>query len=144
MLLCGWSATRAPAYAPPMTKQVLTTELAPRSPLYSQGIRSGPVIHVAGMTGLDPVTKAMAGPTIQEQTRQSLRNSRAVVEAGGGTLDDVVQVTVLLADPADFAGMNEQYARLFATDPPARAVARLGVDLPGVLVSILMTAHVGD
>ena len=65
-----------------------------------------------------------------------------VIEAAGGTLDDVVQVTVLLADPADFAGMNEEYEKVFAADPPARAVTKLGVDLPDLLVSIMMTAHV--
>lgn len=83
----------------------------------------------------------LAGPGIGEQTRQALRNGTAVVEAGGGTIDDVVQVTVLLARPEDFAGMNEEYARVFATTPPARAVAKLGVEIPNVLVSIMMTAH---
>ena len=58
------------------------------------------------------------------------------------TLEDVVQVTVLLADPAHFAGMNEEYERVFAVEPPARAVTKLGVELPNVLVSIMMTAHV--
>jgi 2-iminobutanoate/2-iminopropanoate deaminase len=52
------------------------------------------------------------------------------------------KVTVLLANPADFAGMNEAYATVFTTDPPARAVARLGPELPGTLVSITMTAHI--
>ena len=56
------------------------------------------------MTGVDVTTKRLAGTTIQEQTRQALRNCGEVVNAAGGTLDDVVQVTVLLADPADFAG----------------------------------------
>ena len=53
-----------------------------------------------------------------------------------------MQVTVLLANPADFAGMNEEYAKVFATDPPTRAVTKLGVELTNVLVSIMMTAHV--
>ena len=65
-----------------------------------------------------------------------------MLEAGGGSLEDVVQVTVLLADPADFAGMNEEYEKVFAVDPPARAVTKLGVDLPNLLVSIMMTAYV--
>ena len=78
-------------------------------------------------------TNRMAGATIEEQTRQSLRNCAAIIAAGGGTLDDVVQVTVLLANPADFAGMNEEYAKVFAVDPPARAVTKLGVELPNVL-----------
>jgi 2-iminobutanoate/2-iminopropanoate deaminase len=94
------------------------------------------------MVGIDAATKQLAGATIQEQTRQALRNCKAIVEAGGGRLEEVIQVTVLLANPADFAGMNEEYAKVFATEPPARAVTRLGVELPNVLVSIMMTAHV--
>ncbi|HMG53960.1 MAG TPA: RidA family protein [Kofleriaceae bacterium] len=74
--------------------------------------------------------------------RAGTRYGKLIVEAGGGRLEDVVQVTVLLANPADFAGMNEEYAKVFATEPPARAVTKLGVELPNVLVSIMMTAHV--
>jgi 2-iminobutanoate/2-iminopropanoate deaminase len=125
-----------------MKKQILRTDEAPSSPLYSQGVRVGSTIYVSGMPGIDAATKQLAGVTIQEQTRQALRNCKAVVEAGGGRLEDVVQVTVLLASPADFAGMNEEYAKVFATEPPARAVTRLGVELPNVLVSIMMAAHV--
>jgi 2-iminobutanoate/2-iminopropanoate deaminase len=100
------------------------------------------MVHVAGMAGIDIDTKQLAGETIEEQTRQALRNCAAVLEAAGGTLDDVLQVTVLLADPADFAGMNEEYAKVFTVDPPARAVAKLGVELPNLRVSVMMTANV--
>ena len=124
-----------------MSRHVLTTPAAPSSPLFSQGVRAGSTIYVSGMTGTDATTMQLAGPGIGEQTRQALRNGIAVVEAGGGTIEDVVQVTVLLARPEDFAGMNEEYARVFATTPPARAVAKLGVEIPNVLVSIMMTAH---
>jgi len=126
-----------------MGKQIIRTDKAPTSPLYSQAVRAGSTVYVSGTTGMDVATKEMAGSTVQEQTRQALRNCSAIVEAAGGTLDDVVQVTVLLANPADFAGMNEEYAKAFAQDPPARAVAKLGVDFPNVLVSIMMTAHLG-
>ena len=125
-----------------MKKQIVRTEAAPSSPLYSQGVRAGSTIYVSGTPGIDVATKQLAGATIQEQTRQALRNCKAIVEAGGGRLEDVVQVTVLLANPADFAGMNEEYTKVFATEPPARAVTKLGVELPNVLVSIMMTAHV--
>jgi 2-iminobutanoate/2-iminopropanoate deaminase len=125
-----------------MTKQIIRTDAAPSSPLYSQAVRVGSTIYVAGTAGIDVATKQLVGMTIQEQTRQALRNCKAIVEAGGGRLEDVVQVTVLLANPADFAGMNEEYAKVFAADPPARAVAKLGVELPNLLVSIMMTAHV--
>lgn len=124
-----------------MSRQILTTDQAPRSPLFSQGVKVGSVIYVSGTTGTDVTTGQLAGPTIQEQTRQAMRNCAEILAAGGATLDDVVQVTVLLTDPADFAGLNEEYAATFPTEPPARAVAKLGVHLPGVLVSIMMTAH---
>jgi 2-iminobutanoate/2-iminopropanoate deaminase len=127
-----------------MTKRIITTAQAPTSPLYSQGIRVGSTIYVSGMVGMDAATKQMAGTTIQEQTRQALRNCTVIVEAGGGALADVVQVTVLLTNPTDFAGMNEAYAQVFPTEPPARAVAKLGVELPNVLVSIMMTAQLED
>jgi 2-iminobutanoate/2-iminopropanoate deaminase len=125
-----------------MKKQIVRTEAAPSSPLYSQGVKVGTTLYVSGTPGIDVTTKQLAGPTIQDQTRQALRNCQAVVEAGGGRLEDVVQVTVLLANPADFAGMNEEYAKVFAMDPPTRAVTKLGVEMPNVLVSIMMTAHV--
>jgi len=125
-----------------MKKQIITTSDAPSSPLYSQGVKIGSSLFVAGMAGIDPATGQMAGPTIQEQTRQALGNCLAIVQAGGGTQDDVVQVTVLLTNPGDFAGMNEAYAGVFVTDPPARMVTKLGVELPNVLVSIAMTAQI--
>ena len=127
-----------------MTKQIISTPHAPSSPLYSQGVRVGPTIYVSGMVGVDTVSGQLAGPTIQEQTRQALLNCVAIVEAGGGSLDDITQVTVLLSDPDDFAGMNEAYGEFFASEPPARAVAKLGAVLPGVLVSVMVTAYMDD
>ena len=125
-----------------MKKQIVRTAEAPSSPLYSQAVKVGSTLYVSGTPGIDVATKQLAGTSIQEQTRQALRNCQAIVESAGGTLDDVVQVTILLADPADFAGMNEEYAKVFATEPPARAVTKLGVELPNLLVSIMMIAHV--
>jgi len=94
------------------------------------------------MVGIDTATGQLAGSTIQSQTEQALLNCVVVVEAGGGTKEDIAQVTVLLTHSDDFAGMNEAYAAFFPADPPARAVAKLGVELPGVLVSIMLTAQV--
>ena len=123
-----------------MGRQLIRTDLAPGSSLYSQGVRVGDHICVSGMTGTDPATGDLAGGTIQVQTRQAIANCLAILEAGGAGYDDIVEVGVLLTNPADFAGLNEEYARAFPTDPPARYVAKLGVELPGVLVSIRMTA----
>jgi 2-iminobutanoate/2-iminopropanoate deaminase len=124
-------------------REVITTPNAPGSPLYSQAVKAGNNIYVSGLVGIDVSTGALAGPTIGEQTRQALTNCQAVLEAAGATLADVVEVGVLLTNPADFAGMNEEYARWFPADPPTRYVAKLGVELPNVLVSIRMNAYLG-
>ena len=124
-----------------MSRQIISTPSAPTSPLFSQGVQAGPFVYVSGLVGIDPATGKLAGDTIQEQTRQSLTNCQAVLEAAGATLDDVVEVGVLLTRSEDFAGLNEEYATWFPAEPPTRYVARLGVDLPGLLVSIRMTAY---
>ena len=125
-----------------MPRQIITTAKAPSSPLYSQGAKAGPLLVVSGIVGIDPSTGELAGDTIQDQTRQALTNCTAILEAGGADLDDVIEVGVLLTDPADFAGLNEEYGRWFQPEPPTRYVAKLGVNLPGLLVSIRMTAFV--
>jgi 2-iminobutanoate/2-iminopropanoate deaminase len=127
-----------------MTRQIIRTPDAPTSPLFSQAIRVGSNIYVSGIVGIDPATKQMAGSTIQEQTRQALINCENILRAAGATLENVVEVLVLLTRPNDFAGLNEEYAKFFPTDPPTRAVAKLGVELPNVLVSIKMTAALQD
>ena len=124
-------------------REIVRTDEAPSSALYSQAVKAGDLVYVSGVVGLDVATGALAGPTIQEQTRQALANCRAVLQAAGAAWDDVVEVGVLLTNPADFAGMNEEYATWFPETPPTRYVAKLGVDLPGVLVSIRMTAFTG-
>lgn len=124
-------------------REILHTDDAPASPLYSQGLKVGSHVYVSGLVGIDVTTGRLAGPSIQDQTRQALANCRAVLAAGGATLDDVVEVGVLLADPDDFAGLNEEYAAWFPTEPPCRYAARLGPVIPGVLVSIRMTAVTG-
>ena len=126
-----------------MPRQIITTENAPASPYYSQGVRAGSLLLVSGTVGIDPATGSLAGETIQLQTRQALANCEAILQAGGASLEDVVEVGVLLTHSTDFPGLNEEYARWFPTQPPTRYVARLGVDLPGILVSIRMTAVLG-
>ena len=123
-----------------MPRQIITTSDAPRSPLFSQGVKVGSQVFISGTTGLDVSTGRMAGDDIQAQTRQALANCEAILRAAGATLDDVIEVGVLLIDPSDFAGMNEEYARWFPSDPPARYAAKLGAEVPGLLVSIRMTA----
>jgi 2-iminobutanoate/2-iminopropanoate deaminase len=123
-----------------MAREVIRTKDAPSSALFSQGIRVGSTVWLSGIVGIDPATGQLAGPTIQAQTRQALRNCEAILGAAGATRGDVVEVLVLLARPDDFAGLNEEYASFFPADPPARAVSRLGVEVPGLLVSLKLTA----
>jgi 2-iminobutanoate/2-iminopropanoate deaminase len=127
-----------------MSRQIIRTPEAPASPLYSQATRAGSTVYLSGIVGIDPKTNAMAGSTIQEQTRQALINCWKILQVAGAQLTDVVEVLVLLTRPNDFAGMNEEYARFFPVDPPARAVAKLGVELPNVLVSVKMTAVLSE
>ncbi len=126
-----------------MPRQIISTADAPTSPLFSQAVKAGPLVLVSGMVGTDPATGTLAGDTVQAQTRQALRNCEAILREAGATLDDVIDVGILLAHPNDFAGMNEEYARWFPTDPPARHGVKLGVEVPGLLISIRMTAYVG-
>ena len=74
--------------------------------------------------------------TIEEQTRQALTNCQSILRAAGAELANVVEVCVLLARPSDFSGLNEEYAKCFPKNPPTRAVAKLGVEVPNLLVSI--------
>src|SRR6476620_3115341 len=125
-----------------MPRQTITAANAPSSPLFSQGVKAGPHVYVSGIVGIDPVSGSLVGATIQDQTRQALKNCEAILDAAGASLDDVVEVCVLLANPDDFAGLNEEYARWFPSDPPTRSTTKLGVEMPGLLVSVRMTAFV--
>jgi 2-iminobutanoate/2-iminopropanoate deaminase len=126
-----------------MPRQIIATPNAPASPLFSQGVKAGPTIYLSGIVGIDPATGSLTGDTIQAQTRQALTNCEAILRAGGATLADVVEVGILLARPGDFEGMNEEWARWFPAAPPARHGVKLGVDVPGLLVSVRMTAYAG-
>ena len=111
---------------------------------YSQAVLAGDFLYVSGQLPLDPVSGAMAGDTAAEQAEQSIRNLSAILEAAGMTLDDVVKTTVLLADIADFAAVNEVYAKHFTgAVRPARAAFAVR-DLPkGAKVEIELVAYKG-
>ncbi len=121
-------------------RQIVRTPDAPSSPLFSQAIKVGPTVYLSGIVGIDSKTNQLAGATIGEQTRQSLLNCENILREAGATLDDVVDVCVLLSRPDDFGGLNEEYAKFFSVDPPVRSVAKLGVEIPNLLVSIKMIA----
>ncbi len=123
-----------------MQKEIIHSSEVPSSLLYSQAVKVGNWIYLSGFTGMDLRTKQLAGQTIEEQTRQAIQNCTSVLVAAKSTLDEVVQVIVLLRDPEDFERMNSEYSKFFPNDPPARMVTKLGVNLPNVRVSIAMTA----
>ncbi len=115
-----------------MTKKIIKTDKAslPVGP-YNQGVSTGSLIYTAGQIPLDKAGNMVPGG-IKEQTKQVLENVKAVVEAGGSTLDNVIKATVFLKDLNDFAGMNEVYGQYFkAENAPARTtiqVARIPKD----------------
>lgn len=90
-----------------MTRTIVHAEGAPQSKTYSQAVKAGGLVFVAGEGPFDPLTGAVVGETIQEQARQCLTNVEAILRAAGSGLDRVVSATFILRDAADFAGMNE-------------------------------------
>ena len=125
-----------------MPREVISTPDAPQNPAYSQAVKAGGTVYVAGTVGVDVATGEFAGPTIQEQTRQALLNCRAILRAAGGELSDAVMVHVLLARPDDAPGVTEVVNEFWPDVRPPRCVSKIGVDRPELLVSIAMTAVV--
>ena len=124
-----------------MEKEIVSTDQAPRPPAaYSQAVKAAGLIFVSGQGPFDPQTGEVVGQTIQDQTRQCLKNIRAILAAAGSSMDRVVTTTFILGDPGDFAGMNEEWLKWFAADPPARQGAKLPLDLPGLKISIAAVA----
>jgi 2-iminobutanoate/2-iminopropanoate deaminase len=123
-----------------MPKEVISTSEAPQNPAYSQAVKAGNTIYVAGTIGVDVATDQFAGLTIQEQTRQALLNCQAILRAAGAELSDAVMLHVLLARPDDAPGVTEVINEFWPDVRPARCVSKIGVDRPELLVSIAMTA----
>ena len=95
-----------------MNKRVISTDGAPAAiGPYSQGVRAGNLIFTAGQIPLDPATQQVSASGITDQTTRVLENLKAVLEAGGSSLDRAVKATVFLKDFNDFAAMNEVYAQ---------------------------------
>lgn len=125
-----------------MSRQIIFSPNAARPPAaYSQAVRAAGLIFVSGTAPHDPESGALVGSTIQEQTRQCLRNISAILEAAGSSLDKIASVTVVLADEQDFPGMNEEWLKWFPSNPPARQGAKLPAKIPGLKVSIAAIAE---
>jgi 2-iminobutanoate/2-iminopropanoate deaminase len=125
-----------------MAKIIVKTDEAPKSLAgYSQAVKAGGLIFVAGQGPFDAKTGEVVGTTIQEQTAQCLRNIEAILQAANSSLDKAVSATFILAEESDFAGMNEEWAKWFPTDPPARQGAKLPIRPKGMKISIALVAE---
>lgn len=123
-------------------KKVLATAQAPAAiGPYSQAMHADKFVFVSGQLPIDPATGAFAGDDIKAQTRQSLANIKAILESDGLTMKDVVKVTVLMQNIADFAAMNEVYATFFEGDCPARAAFEVAALPKAALVEIEAIAY---
>ena len=126
-----------------MDKTVVRTEAAPapfQGAPYSQAIRVGELVFVAGQLGLKPGDKAIEGD-ITQQTEQVMRNLTAILDAAGSSLERLVKTTVFLQHLDDFAAMNEVYARHVGDRPPARSTVEVAKLPSGALVEIEAVAH---
>ena len=122
-------------------KLIVATEAAPKAiGPYSQAVWAGDLLFCSGQTPIDPATGTVASDNVTEQAHQTIKNVRAILEAAGLTLDNVVKATVFIKNMNDFAAINEVYASYFQKPYPARScveVARLPRD---VLVEIEVVA----
>lgn len=125
-----------------MSRQIIFAKKAAKPPAtYSQAVKAAGLIFVSGTAPHDPETGALVGSTVQEQTRQCMRNISAILEAAGSSLDKIVSATVVLAEEQDFQGMNEEWLKWFPSNPPARQGAKLPVKMPGLKVPIAAIAE---
>lgn len=127
-----------------LTHEVVATGNMPR-PLgpYSQAVRAGDFVFVAGQPGLDPATGQLPGEGFEGQARQAFRNLATVLEEAGSGLERVVKTTIFMADAGHFPKLNELYAEFFPRNPPVRSVPI--VQLPrGLQISIECIALVRD
>ena len=126
-------------------KQVIRTDDAPapfQGAPYSQAIRYGDLLFVAGQVPLTPGHDAISGDTIEEQTERVCENLKAILEAAGSSFEKVLNTTIYLTDFADFGGLNEVYGRYVGPNPPARATVQIAGLPMGAKVEIAVVAHV--
>jgi 2-iminobutanoate/2-iminopropanoate deaminase len=122
-------------------RQIISTDSGPRTGLpYSQAVRHGDLVFVAGQVALDPATGQVVQGDIRPQTRQVLENIQAILRAAGTSLAHAVECLCLLSNISDFAAFNEVYKGFFPKDPPARTTVQAVLPRPGLLVEIRTVA----
>ena len=127
------------------TKTVIRTENAPapfQGAPYSQAIRAGDFVFVSGQLAIDPADGKMVEGPIGAQTERIFLNIKAILEAAGSSLDNLVKTSVFLADLGDFAAMNEAYAKYAGANPPARSTFQVAGLPAGARIEIEVVAHV--
>lgn len=122
--------------------QISTSAGSPPGGPYSQGIRAGDFVFVAGQGPKNPATGKIDGTTIEEQTAQVLENVKAILEAAGASMADVVKVTAHLTDLSLFDRYNSVYVKYFPDPKPVRTT--VGSQLLGFMVEIDAIAYVGE
>jgi 2-iminobutanoate/2-iminopropanoate deaminase len=119
-----------------MSKKIITTTNAPAAiGPYSQAVQHGKTLYVSGQIPLNPGTKEIADD-VKQQTRQSMENIKAIVEAAGASMEDVIRCGIFVTDLGDFAVVNEVYASFFEGDFPARATVQVAALPLGAKVEI--------
>ncbi|TKJ33950.1 MAG: hypothetical protein CEE38_19085 [Planctomycetes bacterium B3_Pla] len=127
--------------AQPLDREVIATKDAPAAiGPYSQAIRVGNTLYLAGQIAIDPATGNFVTGGIEEQTHQVLKNIQAVLRAAGFSISDVVQSHVFLSDLNNYAAMNAVYATYFQESPPARAAIQAAHLPKDALIEIMVTA----
>jgi reactive intermediate/imine deaminase len=126
-----------------MPKEIIHTDAAPKAiGTYSQAVRAGTTVYLAGQIGLDPATMEIV-PGVGPQIHRVFQNLKAVTQAAGGDLSEVVKLTVYLTDLANFALVNETMAAYFQPPYPARAAVGVASLPRGALVEIDAILHAG-
>ena len=115
---------------------------APVGP-YSQGIKAGGFVFVAGEKGIDPKTGKIVQGGIEEETKQTFNNIKGILAAGGATLEQVVSSTVHMVNLDEFSRMNKIYAEFFKINPPGRTTVEVTSLPAGASVEITVTAYIG-
>ncbi len=115
---------------------------APIGP-YSQAIKAGDFVFVAGEKGVDPATGKIVPGGIEAETRRTLDNIKGILGAAGATMDDVVATNVYMVNLKDFDAMNRVYATYFKKNPPGRTTVGVTSLPAGAAIEITVTAYVG-